>query len=207
MKGNPTILSELAKEQLSPINLYELTMLSGVILRYAQADQDIVFDGKTYDSSVPIEKEAVRSSTEGGIDNVRVAIANADQNITLILAQNDGLRGARLVIFTVFDGLLGDPDNKIVTFDGRIVAVKVTNSMVLFEVLSVLDVQYKTLPGRIFRADRCQWIYKEVDTCKYAGELSTCDKVLEGENGCRAHDNVKNFGGFPGIPELRTTIF
>ncbi len=207
MKDVPAaITTELAKDELAPISLYVLTLLSGVVIRYAQYDVDITFGGQTYEAFV-VEKEVIRTSTESGIDNVRIAVANVDKNITLLLAQNDGLRGARVQIFTVFAGLLDDPDNRIITFDGKIVGAKVTQDIVLFEVLSVLDVQYLQIPGRVFRAERCQWVYKETDTCKYAGDLPTCSKLLEGDNGCRIHDNVKNYGGYPGIPQKRTVVF
>jgi len=36
-----------------------------------------------------------------------------------------------------------------------------------------------------------------------SGGLATCDLTLEGPNGCRAHNNTRNFGGFPAIPEGR----
>jgi phage-related protein len=44
----------------------------------------------------------------------------------------------------------------------------------------------------------CQWQYKSVE-CKYAGVLESCDRSLNGANGCVFHGNSINFGGFPGI--------
>lgn len=49
--------------------------------------------------------------------------------------------------------------------------------------------------------NRCAWKYKG-QRCKYAGALATCDYSRDGPNGCAAHDNEINFGGFPGINEL-----
>lgn len=49
--------------------------------------------------------------------------------------------------------------------------------------------------------DRCAWKYKGI-RCKYAGALPTCDYTRTGPNGCIAHDNEINFGGFPGINDL-----
>jgi phage-related protein len=40
------------------------------------------------------------------------------------------------------------------------------------------------------------WEYFKVTT----GGLATCDYTLDGPNGCRAHNNTINFGGFPSIP-------
>lgn len=36
----------------------------------------------------------------------------------------------------------------------------------------------------------------------YNVQKPTCDKILEGPNGCRAHNNVARIGAFPGIPVL-----
>ena len=52
-------------------------------------------------------------------------------------------------------------------------------------------------PRQQFR-NRCFWQYKGPN-CLYSGSLPTCDYTLNGANGCRAHNNVINYGGFPGI--------
>jgi hypothetical protein len=56
----------------------------------------------------------------------------------------------------------------------------------------------RRFPARFQFKDRCPWRYKGAE-CKYAGPLATCDYTLQGENGCAAHNNSENFGGFPGI--------
>lgn len=55
-----------------------------------------------------------------------------------------------------------------------------------------------TFPRRKEFRDRCTWRYKGAD-CKYAGAMPSCDFSLQGPNGCAAHQNTINFGGFPGI--------
>ena len=52
-------------------------------------------------------------------------------------------------------------------------------------------------PRQQFR-NRCFWQYKGA-SCGYTGSLPSCDYTLDGTNGCRAHDNTINFGGFPGL--------
>lgn len=56
-------------------------------------------------------------------------------------------------------------------------------------------------PRHLQFRDRCLWTYKGA-RCKYAGALTTCDYTLDGANGCRAHDNVANFGGAPSLRPL-----
>ncbi len=53
-------------------------------------------------------------------------------------------------------------------------------------------------PRRLQISQYCQWGYKSVE-CNYRGALATCDRTLQGVNGCAAHNNTLNFGGFPGI--------
>lgn len=53
-------------------------------------------------------------------------------------------------------------------------------------------------PLSIQERDRCRFVYKGA-RCKYAGPMGSCDFSLTGDNGCRAHDNEENFGGFPGL--------
>lgn len=56
-------------------------------------------------------------------------------------------------------------------------------------------------PISIQEADRCRFKYKGL-RCKYAGELGSCDYTRFGANGCVAHDNEENFGGFPALRYL-----
>lgn len=57
----------------------------------------------------------------------------------------------------------------------------------------------KMFPLRKQDDDQCSFRYKDAATCGYNGSRPTCDLSLDGPNGCRAHLNVANFGGFPGI--------
>ena len=46
--------------------------------------------------------------------------------------------------------------------------------------------------------DRCQWQYKG-RRCKYSGSLVSCDFTKDGANGCKVHNNLRNFGAFPAL--------
>lgn len=56
----------------------------------------------------------------------------------------------------------------------------------------------RQFPARTQMKDRCSWKYKSAE-CGYTGSMPTCDLSLQGANGCAAHNNTINFGGFPGI--------
>jgi len=56
-------------------------------------------------------------------------------------------------------------------------------------------------PRGIQFRDRCLLTYKG-PRCKYAGAIGSCDFTLDGANGCRAHENITNFGGAPSLRSL-----
>jgi phage-related protein len=57
----------------------------------------------------------------------------------------------------------------------------------------------KQFPRRQQRRDFCQWVYRDGNTCRYNGAMTSCDRTLAGPLGCRAHNNVINFGGYPNL--------
>lgn len=57
----------------------------------------------------------------------------------------------------------------------------------------------RMFPLRKQEDDQCSFRYKEPSTCGYNGPKPTCDLSLDGVNGCRAHNNTRNFGAYPGI--------
>ena len=200
-----SVEAELSKSANVPITLYTLTPITGAIVRLAEYDRDVYFGGFKYDA-FPVSHDSVKNDLESTIDSVRVVVSNGNLFMSALLLHNDGFRGARVKIDTVFANLLEDSDNFVTKFDGVISAVSVTDEVVSFDVVSKLDLQDLRIPKRFFRRDICQWIYKGSGTCQYAGILPTCDKTIDGYNGCRIHMNVQNFGGFPAIPEKRTII-
>ena len=59
----------------------------------------------------------------------------------------------------------------------------------------------RAYPFAVQFKDRCRHKYKGT-RCKYAGPLETCDYTRDGANGCKAHNNAQNFGGFYGLNSL-----
>jgi phage-related protein len=65
------------------------------------------------------------------------------------------------------------------------------------------------LPRRQIIANNCSFTFPPTNKhpeCPYAGALTTCDKTLDGQNGCKVHfpevsvsiEVSYPFGGFPG---------
>ena len=56
----------------------------------------------------------------------------------------------------------------------------------------------RQFPTSMQMRDRCRWRYKSTE-CGYSGGIGSCDLSLQGANGCAAHNNTINFGGYPGL--------
>lgn len=57
----------------------------------------------------------------------------------------------------------------------------------------------RMFPLRKQEDNQCSFRYKQAGTCNYSGGLASCDLSLDGPNGCRTHNNARNFGAYPGI--------
>lgn len=53
-------------------------------------------------------------------------------------------------------------------------------------------------PARRQDDEQCSFKFKD-SNCAYKGSATSCDLTLNGANGCRAKNNAKNYGGYPGI--------
>jgi phage-related protein len=126
----------------------------------------------------------------------------AAQDQTQLLAQfveaYDGLVGSDVTLYVVNSGALSSPPEIEETF--KVVGASVQTYVVTINLGVESATSARFPPFRQFK-ERCVWKYKGV-RCKYAGVLETCDYTRSGANGCVAHDNEINFGGFPGINDL-----
>lgn len=162
----------------------------------------IVFDGNTY-SPFPLELRTVASDSRGGLPDVEILVSNVDQQISTYVEAND-LRGKRMRLIGVNSDNLADPAATVFDEQYEISEILVSEEVVTFRIghSRLLEQRF---PARRFLRDNCQWLYKGTE-CGYVGALATCDKQLEGSNGCRVHANVVRFGAFPGLPSVRGRV-
>lgn len=158
--------------------------------------ENVIFNGNTYTASnfeVHINVEANKEPD--------VSISAQDQTRTIqnYLDQYDGLVKSVVTLMVVHEGILpsGDPE-----FEENFLVISsdVSEYVVNLKLGTESAVAQRFPNYRQFR-NRCAWKYKGL-RCKYAGPLATCDYTRDGANGCIAHDNEANFGGFPGLNDL-----
>ena len=99
-----------AKEKSSTffIELYEIYMPQAT-LRYAAADEDIVFNGNTY-LAAPIQRDTVKATADSKLDNCKLTVSDFDSSFTLALLTGYNFLGCRAVIFQImYPESLTDP--------------------------------------------------------------------------------------------------
>lgn len=155
----------------------------------------ITFGGVTY---VPfgLQLDLVETDSRGSLNDVQISISNISRQIGAYLESTD-LRGNRVRVLWINSSDLTD---SVLDESYEITAYVVTEQVVTFTLGHERLLQQVFPNGRFFR-DNCRHIYKDT-ACGYTGTLATCDKILEGTNGCRAHANQARFGAFPAIPSV-----
>jgi hypothetical protein len=169
---------------------------TGVILetlRYVNNTEDIVRKGVTYlgvQFSLDVKTEL------GGMPSVTLNFYDYSQEVLSKMSDNAGGVGFQVTMSVIASNNL-DGDAEVTEYF-EVINASAANYVVTFT-LGAENGLNRQFPKRIQRRDFCQWIYRDGSTCRYSGPLAACDHTLEGANGCRAHQNVVNFGGCPNL--------
>jgi phage-related protein len=180
--------------------LFEIALLDSpaTVLHAAANDQDVIFAGQRY-QAYEITMDAVASDSEAGTAETRLYATNVPRDLTFYLEQG-GLVGQQITLRVVHEAHLDSGDELLVAY--YTVRQAVVTDVGVELTLGLPDMVSMRVPGPRYDEQRCQFVYKGT-RCAYAGALGTCTKLLEGDGGCRDHDNVARFGGFPGQPRDR----
>lgn len=154
----------------------------------------VTFDGETYQPRL-VQIDQVQLDSRGGQASVQVTVGNVGREVSAYLETVE-VRGARVTIKYVNSATLADPTAIFIEERYEIQAVRVAGDISVIFTLGRERVASTLLPAARFYRDHCRWLYKG-SQCGYAGPLASCDHILEGANGCRAHSNIPRFGGYP----------
>lgn len=176
------------------IPLVAVEVTPTTVLRLAANASTVVFRGETY-NSFGLEIGEVAQDAKGGLHELSVSVSNVTREISAYVELNE-LRGARVTILYVHSANLADDDAVVLEERYEIMSVQVKGTKFVTFRLGHDRISQHQFPSGRFLRDSCRWIYKSVP-CGYVGGLGSCDKILEGPNGCRAHGNQARFGGFP----------
>jgi phage-related protein len=164
-------------------------------LRFARNSENVTFQGNlfvaaNFELDIKVEQQSEPTVSLRAQDQTRTLSTYVDTY--------DGLVKSEVTLYVVHEESLNGAPEMEETF--LVVDASVSDYVVSFN-LGVESAVAQRFPNfRQFR-NRCAWKYKGT-RCKYAGALPTCDFTRDGPNGCIAHDNEINFGGFPGLNDL-----
>lgn len=165
-------------------------------LYFAKNSADVVFQGQTYtasnftlDLSVEVGKEP----------EVKLSAQDQTKTLAQYIDTYDGLVKSTVTMMVVHQDMLPAGPAEI-SEDFIITEASVQEYVVSFT-LGVETAVAQRFPNFRQFQNRCAWKYKGT-RCGYAGGLATCDYTRDGANGCIAHSNEANFGGFPGLNDL-----
>ena len=199
--------------------LYEVEVPTSTPTRYrfVRDNEAVTFRGNVY-SPFPITHNETKADDRGNLPTVELTVSNVSRELMSNLNTYGGLVGqpVRLILTHALAIVTGEDiwqhDYKIIKTTANETAVTAT--------LGDLNLYDAKIPAQRMMRFYCRHQYMDA-FCGYAVDsshanfLASCDKTLEGANGCKAHGiseaaagipsiPPERFGGFPGIPEQTT---
>jgi len=191
-------IAEKNKQTNQPVYLYDVHYTDSDVLYLTDADEDLVFEGRTYEHK-PVEHVDISENIRSVSSKMTLRVGNADRSMQVYLENHDGLRGRKVVTRLVWRNLLSDTDavQRAVFFVDH---ARDYDTFVEFELAPKFNLMGTKLPGRFYGRDYCQWKrFKDAD-CRYAGDETECDRTLDR---CEELGNTLQFGAFPSVPTTK----
>ncbi len=189
---DPAFAAEIAKEQLTVFLLLELQFSEP--LYYTDGDVAVVWDGDRYEP-FPFSVGDVSLTGDMAVDSLRLELGNANLLMSAVL-MNEDVRGKVAVLSVacldaswdlyaeeMFRGFIGEWELTETTAD-----ITVVNEFVFWRKEALRTA-----------SATCPWVFKDADTCHYAGAELLCDRSWER---CVSMGNSDNFGGFRYLPSI-----
>jgi len=195
--------------------LFTVDISDTEVVRITNNEETVTFAGIDYEP-FPVVLEGMEESSAGDLPYMNITVGNVGQVLTDYLEQRNGLLDKSVNLKLVHESNLTDTAASI-SVSLIIRETTVTETSVNFRV-SHHPFFEVDLPHQRYYRERCRWRFKSAEcgwTFGGSGDDSdSCDKTLDGPNGCQAHGTLATdngdtplhpgrFGGFPGIPRRR----
>lgn len=165
-------------------------------LRLVQNDEDVTFRGNTY-LRAGFNFSITRTRSE--LPQVSLSVADPAQEIQARMHENEGGVDFPVRVYVVATTSSTLPDTVELEEGFIILSSSVASESYMVEFrLGAENPLTLRWPARLQFRNRCPWRYKGVE-CGYTGPKPSCDFSRDGPNGCKEHNNLLRFGGFPGI--------
>lgn len=186
------IASDIAFILLLEIDVVDLEGNPVETIRLAKNSEDLTYRGHTYAASNFTAKVTLDKDTDPRFD------VSADDPTGVIrdkMTLYGGGIGCVVRFMVVNSGNLTQPPEVFEVF--KVIQASHAGYQVSFT-MGVDNPLSSRFPNRLQYKSQCTYQYKGT-RCKYAGPLANCDYTYFGANGCKAHDNEENYGGFLGL--------
>lgn len=174
-----------------------ITFVIEETLRFVHNDDEVQFQNETY---YPTQFDLTYKEESGSTSECRLTVNDYSQVIAQRQEDYYGAIGSTVRVMILNHGNVqanqaaAQPDVEMF-FE---ITASSSSDWSIHWTLGAENALALPFPRYRQRRDRCRFRYKD-EHCGYTGALPECDLSLDGANGCTAHDNVINFGGFPGI--------
>lgn len=175
-------------------------------LRAVDDNAPFTFGGNVYyPASISVDENTTKS--DGSLEALTLTVGNLTRDLTQLL--EDQKLDGKSVLLRAFHR---SSNQDSIDWDFQVMAASAGWRDVQF-ILGHANLFKRPFPKNRFSKSSCRHIYKSA-ACGYSLSLVSCDKTLDGSNGCRVHgdDEVANgqprqhpnrYGGFPTIPDDR----
>lgn len=155
MPRNFSVAAILEKNKVSSVNPYvicmELEIPDNDSIFVTNNSEDVVIDADTY-TAFPFTVDAVEVSTDGGHQEIEVAVANVRHLLTSQIVETEGLRGAKAYIRVV--SLVRDEfdvwNSEVVIEEEFLVNQTTVTEEVVTIKLGVENILQKRFPPRVY---------------------------------------------------------
>ena len=136
-----------------------------------------------------------RSSITRAVDRVEALIFNTDSRFGphLINLPNRS-HGAIAKVGRYWRDMDSGDSYHLVLMQGIVQTAKANENELRVGILS--DIYAKSIGGGRRTARKCQWTFKDAETCGYSGTETTCNKLYDSSGGCSGRSNQHHYGGF-----------
>lgn len=185
----------------------------------ARNTDPVLYNGKTYDA-YNFDLDVVEEKGNAELPQVQLRASNVGRLLEGSLTKYNGGVGASVTLSVVNEAnMAGEPD---LTLEFTILSTSTDEEWVTFD-LGADSPMRMPFPKNYYYATNCHHVYNSPAVqagtrgrfCKFAGTdqtsmdlvnfptatFTTCDKTWNGPNGCQAHKNQPNFGGFPNLDQ------
>ena len=192
--------------------LYEIEVPTSTPTRYRLCAQteEVTFRDNVY-SPFPITHGSMQEGADGDLPTMSLTVSNISREIAGTLETYNGLirQPVKIMLVLMTNSYDTTPSSgqAILEWDFKITAMSI-NDEAASATLGDISLYEVNVPKTSISKRYCRFQYRD-SLCGYGGSQPTCDKSLEGPNGCRAHggdspEHPDRFGGFPGAPTKKS---